>query len=85
VLRAAAWGNGYAAEAAEAMLELAWNGLGISRVLATCRPENLASVRVLEKVGMRRVDYLRGHKNIDGVARDSLLFEIRSPLRSPRT
>ena len=83
VLRADEWGNGYAAEAAAAMLELAWNALGISRVLATCRPENTGSVRVLEKVGMRRVDYLRGHKHIDGVARDSLLFEMRSPLRSP--
>ncbi|MFL4475466.1 GNAT family N-acetyltransferase [Paeniglutamicibacter sp. MACA_103] len=79
VLRADAWGNGYAAEAATAMLELAWHGLGISRVLATCRPENLASVRVLEKVGMRCVDYLHGHKLIDGVARDSLLFAMRSP------
>jgi ribosomal-protein-alanine N-acetyltransferase len=82
VLRADAWGNGYAAEAAAAMLELAWNVLGISRVLATCRPENAGSVRVLEKVGMQCVDYLPGHKRIDGVDRDSLLFAMRAPLRS---
>ncbi|WP_411733313.1 GNAT family N-acetyltransferase [Paeniglutamicibacter sp.] len=74
VLRADAWGYGYAAETAAAMLELARNGLGITRVVASCRPENLASVRVLEKIGMQQIDYLRGHKRIDGEARDSVVF-----------
>ena len=74
VLRADAWGHGYAAEAAAAVLELARNACGLTRVLATCRPENHASVRVLEKIGMHQVDYLRGHKLIDGKARDSVVF-----------
>jgi ribosomal-protein-alanine N-acetyltransferase len=56
------------------VLELARNAFGLTRVLATCRPENLASVRVLEKIGMLQVDYLRGHKHIDGEARDSVVF-----------
>ena len=74
VLRADTWAQGYAAEAATAMLELARNAFGVTRVLATCRPENLASVRVLEKIGMHQIDYLRGHKLIDGEARDSVVF-----------
>lgn len=74
VLRADAWGHGYAAEAAAAVLELARNACGTTRVLATCRPENLASVRVLEKIGMHQIDYLQGHKLIEGEARDSVVF-----------
>ncbi|MGL3807134.1 GNAT family N-acetyltransferase [Paeniglutamicibacter sp. R2-26] len=75
VLAAGAWGNGYATEAAAAMLDAA-RDLGVRRVVATCRPENAASIRVLEKCGMRRVALLPGHKVIDGAARDSLLFSI---------
>lgn len=74
VLRADRWGMGYAAEAAVAVLELARDVCGLSRVLATCRPENLASVRVLQKIGMHQIDYLRGHKHIEGEARDSVVF-----------
>lgn len=66
VLRADACGHGYAAEAAAAVLELARNACGLTRVLATCRPENHASVRVLKKIGMHPIDYLRVHKLTDG-------------------
>ena len=75
VLAAGAWGNGYVTEAALAMLDAA-RDLGVRRVVATCRPANAASIRVLEKCGMRRIALLPGHKVIDGAARDSLLFSI---------
>ncbi len=83
VLRRDAWGNGYAAEAADALLAWAGAHLGITRVVATCRPENTGSVRVLEKIGLRQVDYLRGHKRIDGQARDSLVFARLFPVGEP--
>lgn len=76
VLAAEAWGKGYATEAAVAMLEFAGKSLGFRRVVATCRPENTGSIRVLEKAGLRRAALLPGHKVIDGQARDSLLFTI---------
>jgi RimJ/RimL family protein N-acetyltransferase len=47
-------GHGYATEAVAAMVELAFDRLGIRRITAGCFADNLASVRVLEKVGMRR-------------------------------
>ena len=83
VLHRNAWGNGYAAEAAEALL--AWAGVhrGITRVVATCRPENTGSVRVLEKIGMQQVDYLHEHQRIDGKARDSLVFSGLIPVGQP--
>lgn len=83
VLDRNAWGNGYAAEAAEALLAWAGAHRGITRVVATCRPENTGSVRVLEKIGMQQVDYLYEHKRIDGKARDSLVFSGLLPVGQP--
>ncbi|WP_435770296.1 GNAT family N-acetyltransferase [Nocardioides sp. SYSU DS0651] len=47
-------GRGYAVEAVTAMLTHAFDTLGVRRVTAGCYADNLASVRLLEKVGMRR-------------------------------
>lgn len=47
-------GKGYATEAARAVLDYAFRELGAHRVIATCQPENVASCRVAEKLGMRR-------------------------------
>ena len=51
-----AWGKGYAREAAAAVLELAQQSLGIDPVAAIVNPDNLASRRLLEKLGLRLVD-----------------------------
>lgn len=47
-------GHGYATEAVTAMVAHAFDRLGIRRITAGCFADNLASVRILEKVGMRR-------------------------------
>jgi len=52
-LRRLAWGQGYAPEAAAALLRHGFATLGLSRVVADILPANLASVRVAEKIGMR--------------------------------
>jgi RimJ/RimL family protein N-acetyltransferase len=49
-----AWGRGWAAESAAAVLEHARLRLGLRRVLAITDPENAASIRVLRRIGMRR-------------------------------
>ena len=53
---ATAWGFGIATEAAKAVLDwaLAPDGASLDEVLAVTYPENVASQRVLEKIGMRR-------------------------------
>lgn len=48
------WGNGYATEAAAACLRHAFE-IGLDRVIGLTFPENVASQRVLEKIGMRAV------------------------------
>ncbi len=47
-------GHGYATEAVAAMVLHAFDRLGVRRITAGCFADNLASVRVLEKVGMLR-------------------------------
>ena len=46
------WGKGYATEAARAIVRYAFESTEIQRVIAVVDPHNLASVRVLEKLGM---------------------------------
>jgi [ribosomal protein S5]-alanine N-acetyltransferase len=53
------WGQGYASEAARAILCFGFEQLGLHRVWAECVADNLGSVRVLEKLGMRREAHFR--------------------------
>ena len=54
-----AWGKGFAVESAAAVLARARDVLGIPRVLAITDPENTASIRVLERIGMEREGSVR--------------------------
>ncbi len=54
--------RGYATEACEVLIERAFNDLGIKRIYATFKQENLVSKRVLEKLGFRYYDELN---NVD--------------------
>lgn len=47
-------GNGYATEAVTAMVGYSFDQLGVRRITAGCYADNLASVRLLERIGMRR-------------------------------
>jgi RimJ/RimL family protein N-acetyltransferase len=49
-----AQGRGYATEAAREMLRLGFEELGLHRIVAECDPRNEASIKVMEKLGMRR-------------------------------
>ena len=46
------WGQGYATEAAGALIDYAFGKLDAKRVIAMIRPENRNSIRVAEKNGM---------------------------------
>jgi RimJ/RimL family protein N-acetyltransferase len=50
----AAWGHGYATEAARALLQWAFDTLDLNRVQAETDTRNAASARVLEKLGFVR-------------------------------
>jgi RimJ/RimL family protein N-acetyltransferase len=52
-------GQGYATEAAVALFQYGFEALHLHRIIATCQPQNVASWRVMEKVGMRREAHFR--------------------------
>lgn len=76
VLRRDLWGRGIGTEAARAVLDFAFDSLGLHRVWATADPENTASIRVLEKLGMRREGILRRNVFVRGAFRDSAVYAI---------
>ena len=51
-MQRAAWGYGYASEAARAVRDFAFFTLNIQRLIAVIDPMNVASLRVAEKIGM---------------------------------
>lgn len=53
--RRALWGRGYATEGARALIRKGFIELGVERVSATTYEDNLASRRVMERVGMTLV------------------------------
>ena len=58
-------GNGYAHEAARAVIEHARSRLGMRRIIAIVAPENAASIGLLEKLGLRfeRMHRMREDEN----------------------
>lgn len=47
------WGQGMATEASEAILQYGFETLGLQRIVAIAMRDNVASIRVMEKVGMQ--------------------------------
>ncbi len=47
------WGKGFATEMARASLRLGFTDKGFDQIVAIAKPENAASIHVMEKLGMR--------------------------------
>ncbi len=61
------WGRGVATVAATAVRDYAFLELKLHRLEATCMPRNVASRRVLEKIGMKAEGVMRrSHQRWDG-------------------
>jgi RimJ/RimL family protein N-acetyltransferase len=72
----AAWGHGYATEAARALLQWAFDTLDLNRVQAETDTRNEASVRVLEKLGFVREGTLREDCVVNGEVSDSWVYGL---------
>lgn len=73
------WGKGFITEAARMVTNWLLEQPDIYRVFATCDVENLASARVMEKVGMKREGILRRNTirfNVGNEPRDSYIYAI---------
>lgn len=68
---------GYATEATRAIFAFGFNEQKLHRIIATCQPDNPASLRVAEKIGMRREGFFKQCIFIeDGVWWDEYLYAI---------
>ncbi|MEU6765735.1 GNAT family protein [Streptomyces sp. NPDC046853] len=72
----ATWGQGYATEAAHALLRWAFDTLDLNRVQAEADTRNVASARVLEKVGFVREGTLREECIVNGEVSDTWVFGL---------
>lgn len=69
-------GRGYATEAVRAVLELAFDGLGLHRVVARVDAENLASARLATRLGLRKEAHLIENEWFEGRWSDELTFAM---------
>lgn len=79
----AAWGHGYATEAATALLQWAFDTLDLNRVQAETDTRNTASARVLEKLGFVREGTLCQDCIVDGDVSDSWVYGLTGLLLRP--
>lgn len=75
-LSRAYWGQGYITEAAQALLKFGFISLNLNRIEALCKVENLASARVMEKIGMTFEGVLRQQMWIKGEFWDFKIYSI---------
>lgn len=75
-LAKAFWGQGYATELGRELMRHGWETMGLQKIVGITHPENKASQRVLEKLGLERV----GTDQAYGM--DVLRFEATRPART---
>jgi RimJ/RimL family protein N-acetyltransferase len=75
------WGRGYAAEAAKAALDYAFEQLGLGEIVALTVPANQRSRRVMERLGMNRSpqDDFDHPRLPEGPLRRHVLYRLRNP------
>jgi len=72
-------GHGFMADALGTLVPYSFQQLRLHRLEAATQPQNLPSIRVLERNGFVREGYARGYLRIDGQWRDHLLFGLVAP------
>jgi RimJ/RimL family protein N-acetyltransferase len=69
-------GRGYATEAAQVLLTYAFGHRNLHRVTANCDAHNAASVRLMERLGMRREGHFLQSECRNGVWHDTYLYAL---------
>ncbi len=70
------WRKGYTTEALIKLLDFGFNKLKLHRIEAGCAVDNIASIKVLEKVGMTREGMKRKKLPIRGEWKDNYFYGI---------
>jgi len=70
------WGRGFATEATTAVTKFGFSSLNLHRIFATADARNLASIRVMQKLGMLEEGVLRQHRYFRGQHVDEVHYAI---------
>lgn len=73
------WRQGYASEAARAVIQFALGPMQLYRVEAVCLPDNQASARALIRAGMRYEGLLHNYQVWRGEPRDLQMYAVTAP------
>ncbi len=73
------WGQGYMTEAARRLVQFGFEVMELNRIEAVVLPENIGSIRVLQKVGMSFEGVRREHTFIRGKFDDLQMYSILRP------
>jgi RimJ/RimL family protein N-acetyltransferase len=69
-------GRGYATEAANTLLDLAFGPADMHRVVARCDARNERSWRLMERLGMRREAHFREHAIVKGAWDEEFIYAM---------
>ena len=72
------WGQGLATEAVHALISFGFRRMNLVRIEALCMPDNIASERVLQKVGMQFEGLLRSYQMWRGKPQDLKMYALIS-------
>lgn len=70
------WGKGYMMEAAGALVDTAFTKLDLNRLEADIDPRNVASAKLLERLGFKREGLLREREIVCGEVTDTALYGL---------
>lgn len=70
------WGNGYALEAVELIVDFGFRDLSLHRISAAIGPDNARSIAIVRRLGMQYEGSIRDHVFTNGAWRDSGLYSI---------
>ena len=71
-LRKASWGKGYATEGSKALISKGFKDLGTQRVVAVALAANVASIRVMEKAGLK----LEKRFIYEGIGQEVVIYNL---------
>jgi ribosomal-protein-alanine N-acetyltransferase len=70
------WGRGLMTEAVGEVISFGFRAMRLNRIQGRCEVENIASIRVMEKAGMRLEGVLRQHEYSEGRYLDIVMYSI---------
>jgi ribosomal-protein-alanine N-acetyltransferase len=70
------WGRGLMTEAVWEIISFGFQKMKLNRIQGRCEVENIASVRVMEKAGMKMEGVLREHEYSNGRYLDMIVYSI---------